>query len=101
MTTERRGLFVFRTDDIGTKCAAECPHTEPVKGHWCDVFGAIHGMRRPIGCTSAEFAAREAEVDALQRGYALRDEYDADDMDADLAPYALGHVIEHIRGGGR
>jgi hypothetical protein len=30
MTTERRGLFVFRTDDTGTKCSPDCPQHDYV-----------------------------------------------------------------------
>lgn len=118
MTTERRGLFVMRTDEDGAKCDAGCPHhdylwscempdddDEPA-GWRCRIYdehgesGAKMDARHPK-CVEAEQAAREAEVAAVKRGYDLRDEYDADDMDADLAPHALAHVIEHIRGGKR
>ncbi len=108
MTTERRGLFVLKTSEDGTKCAAECPHTEPVKGHWCDLFGPIHGQRRPIQCTGADFAAREAEVDALQRGYGIAeseayaqstDHCGGTRIDWSDAADVLGAEIERIRGG--
>lgn len=83
MTTERRGLFVFRTSEDGTKCAAECPFLfEPkdedgfVDTGFCLLpneadlaFDEEGGWLRNARCLAASEAAREAEVDALRRGY--------------------------------
>ncbi len=99
MTTERRGLFVLKTDDTGTKCAAECPHTEPVKGHWCDLFGPIHGQRRPMQCIAAESAAGEAEVDALRRGFDIAESEVFGDDSNELIYGRLAAQIERIRRG--
>lgn len=98
MTTERRIMLTIATSPDGTKCAAECPHTEPVKGHWCDLFGPIHGQRRPIQCAEAEQAAREAEVDALRRGYDIGVAHTGwGEMGA--GDRAMEAEIERIRGG--
>jgi hypothetical protein len=95
MTTERRGLFVMRTDESGTRCDAGCPrwHETPPDGYrayhsgeWCDEFGAMHGARS-AGCIQAEQDAREAEIEAVRRGHDIGYEGGADliALDAELA----------------
>lgn len=85
MTTERRGLFVMRTDETGTKCDVGCPHYElhldedgePCVAT-CDAF-ANHEVEwdddghsvRLAACIAAEQAAREAEVAAVRRGFVI------------------------------
>jgi hypothetical protein len=107
--TTRRIMLTIATDETGAKCSPECMrwHETPTSGNgayhqgeWCDEFGAMYGDgERSPACIKAERAAREAEAAAVKRGYDLRDEWDADDRDVDLAPHALAHVIDHIRSG--
>lgn len=56
------------TSPDGTKCAAGCPFKRVL---WCCLAGEVYvpDMVRTDACIAASEAAREAEVDALQRGY--------------------------------
>lgn len=69
MTTTRRITLTIAASPDGTKCAAECSFK---RAYQCSLYGALEGLRgfdRHAACIAAESAAREAEVDALQRGY--------------------------------
>lgn len=95
MTTERRIMLTIVTDDTGTKCAAECPAYD-APSIPCDDVGVcrmpqfiertevdedsgevtqyhfeVVGLMRHDACIAAESAAREAEVDALRRGFGI------------------------------
>jgi hypothetical protein len=79
MTTERRGLFVMKTSEDGTKCAAECPFLDRSRryrpccsnaafnvGKW---HSRVVGRVRLPACIAAESAAREAEIEARIDGF--------------------------------
>ena len=94
--TQQYILLPIITDPADeTRCSPSCEQTEPLKGHWCDVFGAIHGRVRHPDCLSATTAAREMEARAVERGF---------DMATVVTPYAQQRMraeLARIRGGVR
>lgn len=57
MTTERRGLFVMKTSDDGTKCAAECPQRHV--GHGARDRDRTHPRRWGMTWRSMEDAPKD------------------------------------------
>jgi hypothetical protein len=104
MTTERRGLFVLKTSEDGTKCAAECPRWRHCNG---ESLRPSHAFVRTDECVQAQTALTDVVIKSMHDGFEIARElvsiappYDGlADPEWDDADQALDAEIERIRGG--
>lgn len=57
MTRRGKLQLDFVSSDDGRHRSIDCPHTEPVYGAFCDIYGPIHCRIRPPACIAAEQTA--------------------------------------------